>query len=161
MFEELLEIKGLREKTAAAEVGKAQDFVVACQQAVKDAEQAVVDYRAFRLKEEVRLFDEIKGHSVKVEAIDEMKFKITKLREKEAELEAVIDEKKKAVTDAEAAVVKAEEAHVEAQRAVEKFEEFVEIQREERLKEAAEAEEAEVEEISEAIFSGRMRSAQG
>lgn len=161
MFEELLEIKGLREKTAAAEVGKAQDYVKLCEQAVVEAEQAVTDYHAFRLKEEVRLFEEIKGHGVKVEAIDEMKFKITQLREKEAELQAVIEEKQQAVKAAEAAVVKAEEDHKEAQRAVEKFEEFVEIQREERLKEAAEAEEAEVEEISEAIFSGRMRSAQG
>ena len=161
MFEELLEIKGLREKTAAAEVTKAQEYVAECEQAVVDAQQAVVDYETFRLKEEVRLFEEIKGHGVKVEAIDEMKFNISKLRERQAELEAEIEEKKKAVQAAEQAVLKAEENHKEAQRAVEKFEEFVDIQRKERLKEAAEAEEAEVEEISEAIFSGRMRSAQG
>ena len=161
MFEELLDIKKIREQGASIAVGQAKTAVKEAEQAVIDAEQAVADHAAFKASEEVRLFEEIRGQEVKLDDIDAMKFKIGLLKEKAEKLAAAVEDRKKAVETAQAAVETAEAAHKEAQRALQKFEEFVEIQREADKKAAAAKEEAEVEEVSETIFAARMRKVEG
>ena len=157
MFKELLGIKKIREEGASHAVGRARAAVQEAERAVVAAEQAITDHAAFMVSEKVRLFDEIRGQAVKVDDIDTMKFKIGLLKEEAEKLAASVEEKKKAVATARAAEEAAETAHREAQRATQKFEEFVEIQREEERKSAAAAGDAEIEEAAEAIFAGRMK----
>ena len=159
MFEELLKVKKVREQSAANAVTKARNALREAQQAVVDAEQAVEDHEAFRVVEEARLFDEIRGVAVKLDEIDEMKFKVGLLRDKTEELCKSVEDKKKAAADAQTRLEEAEAAKLEAEKALRKFEEFVEIQREAERVAAVEAEEAEVEEVSEAVFAGRMKGA--
>lgn len=154
-FEELLWIKKIREQAAANAVTRAKDAVEEAQLAVTEAENEVREYSAFRAVEELRLFEEIRGRGVKLDDIDEMKYKVSLLRVKEEELRKVVEDKKQAMADAEANLQQAEEDHIVAQKSHEKFEQFVEVKREEALKEATEREEAEVEEITEVIFAGR------
>ena len=159
MFRDLLKIKKLREQGAAAAVTRARQAVEAAQAAVVEAEEAVEAHEAFRVKKEAQLFAEIKGTAVTVDEIDAMKFKVGLLRETTEELKKAVEARRQEVAAAEAAVQEAEAAHLEAQKSLQKFEEFVAIQEEEERKLAVEAEEAEVEEISEAIFAGRAKGA--
>ncbi len=159
-FEQLLSIKAIREQGAANAVRRAKAAVEEAEEAVVIAEKEVEEYRAYRLQEEPRLFEEIRGKGVKLDEIDDMKYKVSLLRTKEEELQKVVEDKRQKVADAEANLQQAENEHVLAQKAHEKFEQFVQIQREEAQKLAAELEEAEVEEITEAIFAGRRSEAE-
>jgi len=161
MFKELLNIKHLREKTAAAAVARAKAVVRERQEAVGAAKAAVEEFHAFRLDEEVRLFEKIKGTGVKVEKIDEMKFEITTLRAREEELKKKIEEAEDAVREAERAVENAEDKHREAEKAVQKYEELVQNEADEAAKAAMQAEDAEIEEVSEAIFAIRSANTGG
>ncbi len=157
MFDELLDIKKLREQSAAGVVKRAQEAVEAAEEEVRSAEKSVLDHEAFRVTEEQRLFEEIQGEAVRLDDIDEMKFKIGLLRAKTGELEKAVEEKNKLVAKAREAVKVAMEAEHQAQKAVRKFEEFVDIQHQEEQRLAVAAEEAEIEEVTEAIFAGRMK----
>ncbi len=157
MFDELLDIKKLREQSAASAVKRAKEAVLAAEGEVKLAQKSVHDHEEFRVTEELRLFEEIHGEEVKLDDIDEMKFKIGLLRTKTGELEKTVEEKTRLVAKAREAVQAAMEAEHHAKKAVQKFEEFVDIQHKEEEKLAVAAEEAEIEEITEAIFAGRRK----
>ena len=157
MFANLLRIKRFREESAARAVKVAQHEVTVREQAVRDAEEAVVKHREFREPEEDRLFAEIKGTEVSMKKLDVMKAKVAVLRDDELRLVEAIETVKKAVPPARDALAKAEAAHRDAVKATQKFEQFVEIQREAAAKEAGRREEAELEETSEAAFAAAQR----
>jgi len=159
MFADLLRIKKFREETASRGVKIAEQEVAARQQAVRDAEEAVVKHRAFREQEEDRLFAEIKGTEVSMKKIDVMKAKVGLLRDDELRLVEAIEIAKKAVPPARDALEKAVAVHRDAVKATQKFEQFVEIQQEAAKKEAGRREEAELEETSEAAFAAAQRRA--
>jgi len=116
-------------------------------------------HRDYRLAEEARLFEEIRGKAVKLEKLEGMKQSVALMRERELRLEGAVEDAKKAVVTAEEELQKAVEAHQEARRAVEKFEEFVDIQKAAEHKAAARKEEAETEEITDAAYATRTRGA--
>jgi len=159
MFADLLRIKKFREDSAARAVKVAEQELAMRRQAVRDAEEAVEKHREFRVAEENRLFNEIRGVEVSIKKIDTMKAAVAELRDDERRLEQSIEEARKAVPAAEQAVVQAESAHREAVKATQKFEQFVVIQQEAEKKEAGRREEAELEETSEAAFAAASRRA--
>ena len=157
VFDDLLSIKAFREQSAGNAVTRAKAIVAEREKAVRNAEQAVLKYREFRVAEEARLFQEIRGAKVKLGELEDMKQSVALMRDRELKLDEAIEEAKKAVEPAKQEQRKAEEAHREAQKALQKFEEFVQVQKEEEQTRAAAQEEAEVEEVSEAIFASRAR----
>lgn len=151
MLEELLRIKRIRERDAEAAVRSAERKLAEARDAVRAAEKAVSDHHEFRLKEEIRLFEEIRGASIHVRDFDDMKHAVAMLRQKEADLEESVAEKTKAVAPAEQALRAAQDAYREAKKATMKFEELVSLQRAEAEKAATFREEAETEEVVEAV----------
>lgn len=152
MLEELLKIKRIRERDAETAVHLAERKLAEAHEAVRAAKQAVSDHHEFRLKEEVRLFEEIRGEPVHVRDFDEMKQSVAMLRKTEADLEETVAEKTKAIAPAEEALQSAQEAYREAKVATMKFEELVDLERSEAERAALFREDAETEEVVEAVF---------
>ena len=157
MFEELFRIKEFREQDAANAVSQAKAAVAEKQLALRDAKAAVSEYNEFRLAEEPRLFEEIRGAEVKLEKLEEMKQKVAMMRDHELKLQETVKEAETAVDTAKEALEAAEAAYHEARKELQKFEEFVKAQREEAEKAESRKEEGEVEEISETAFASRTR----
>ena len=151
MLEELLRIKRIRERDAEAAVHLAERKLAEAHEAVRAAEKAASDHHEFRLKEEIRLFEEIRGASIHVRDFDDMKHAIAILRQKEADLEETIAEKTKAIAPAEEALQAAKETYREAKVGTMKFEELVNLERAEAEKAAIFREDAETEEVVEAV----------
>lgn len=152
MLEELLKIKQIRERDAESAVRSAERKLADAREAVRAAEKAVSDHHDFRLKEEVRLFEEIRGESVHVRDFDDMKHAVAVLRQTETGLEETVAEKTKAVAPAEQALQAAQDAYREAKVATMKFEELVDLERSEAAREAIVREDAETEEAVEAVL---------
>ena len=157
MFDDLLRIREFRETSAANEVARVRRVVADKQQAVRDAEAAVQDYRDYRLAEESRLFAAIRGARVKLRKLEDMKQSIALMRDHELKLEEAVEQAKKALEEAEEELQRAVDAYHEAQKSLRKFEEFVAAQKDMEHKAAERKEEAEVEEVSEATYAARMR----
>ncbi|MEM7528876.1 MAG: YscO family type III secretion system apparatus protein [Pseudomonadota bacterium] len=157
MFADLLRIKKFREDAAEQAVKQAESVLAEKRQAVEDAKKAVTDHETFRIAEEARMFDEIKGREVKRERLDLMNEMIAILRSEELKLREEVIAVEKKVPPAEKKVQEAEAKHHEAVLATRKFEEFVAEQRAAEAKAAVAAEEAEIEEVSEAGFAARNR----
>ena len=151
MLEELLKIKRIRERDAEAAVRSAERTLAEAHEAVRVAKKAASDHHEFRLKEEIRLFEEIRGASIHVRDFDDMKHAVAMLRQKEADLEEIIVKKTEAVAPAEQALRAAQEAYREAKKATMKFEELVNLERAEAEKAAIIREDAETEEVVEAV----------
>ena len=152
MLEELLKIKRIRERDAETAVRLAERKLAEARDAVRVAKKAVSEHHDFRLKEEVRLFEEIRGESVHVRDFDDMKHAVATLRQTETDLEETVAEKTKAVAPAEQALQSAQEAYREAKVATMKFEELVDLERSDAERAAIVREDAEVEEAVEAVL---------
>ncbi len=159
MFEDLLRIRRFREQSAANAVVRAKALVAEREQAVRDAEAAVVEFHGHRRAEEARLFEEIRGMAVKLEKLEDMKQSVALMRERELELEEAVEDARKAVVTAEEEHGKAVEVHRQALRALEKFKEFVEVQKAAARNAAARKEETETEEVTEAAYAAHKRGA--
>ena len=157
MFEELLRVKEFREQGAANAVSRAKAVVAEKAQAVRDAEAAVAHYNAYRVAEEPRLFEEIRGAEIKLEKLEEMNQRVAMMRDHELKLQQAVNDAETAVDTANEALKAAEAAHHKARKELQKFEEFAKAQREEAAKAESRKEENEVEEISEAAFAARTR----
>jgi hypothetical protein len=156
-FARLLEIKRVRERNAAAGVRAARAALVAREREKVEAEAAVVAFREVRVAKEKAMFDAIRGQTVRIEAIEDMKQRVALLREEERTLAAAVESAGKAIEAAREDCAAAERARTEAARAVSKFEEFVAIQDAEARRARAAREDAEVEEVSEAAFAMRSK----
>ena len=152
MLEELLKIKRIRERDAEAAVRLAERKLAEAREAVRAAKKAVSEHHDFRLKEEIRLFEEIRGEEVHVRDFDDMKQAVATLRKTEADLEETVAEKTKAIAPAEQALNAAQNAYREAKAATMKFEELVDLERAEAKKAQIFREDAETEEVVEAVI---------
>lgn len=158
MYRELLRVKRLREDTAKADLRGAEAMLSAARAAAEKADEMVEQFHAERLIRERKLFEDIKGVAVQVREIDDMKAKIERLRAEEEELRRRAAKAHEQVADAENDVSSARAALKRAEQTTQKFEEFVEIEKERVAVAQAEREEAETEEVSEAIFAAQSKA---
>jgi len=155
-LDDLLRVKKLREQAAERALRDAEAARDALRREADERERAAEAFRDWRVTEEARLFDEIRGQEIHVRHLDDFKRKKELLRVDEA---AKFEEASAARTKAEEAekpVDAARQALVEAQRAVRKFEEFVAIERQRIAAEEVARMEAETEEVAEAGFAAKM-----
>ena len=155
VFVDLLRIKEFREASANREVKVAEARLAERLRAVRDAEEALQSHHDFRVVEERRLFEEVKGEPVHVSRLDQMKQAVALLRDDERRLADKIEEERQTVPPAQKALAEAKDAYAKAMTATEKFRQFVAIQREAEAKEVAYREDAEAEEITEASLGAR------
>ena len=152
MYEDLLRIKAFREQTAASAVLRQRRVLEEQTQTLRQARKAVIDFRNYRVNKERQLFENIKGRSVAVRAIETMKQNVAALREKEAGLESQILAAEKQVKEAQQALEEARQQHAETVRAHEKFGQFIAVQQETERLEQTRREENELEET---VSAGR------
>ena len=150
-----MRIREFREAAANREVKVAEARLSERLKAVRDAEEALKSHHDFRVVEERRLFEEVKGEPVHVSRLDQMKQAVALLRDDERRLADKIEEERQTVPPAQKALADAKDAYAKAMTATEKFRQFVAIQREEEAKEAVYREDAEAEEITEASLGAR------
>ena len=152
MLVELLEVKKIRERDADRVKREAERALQAALDAVRAAQQAVVDFHEFRIEEEPRLFNKIRGEKVKVKAFDDYKHQVAALRDKEMGMIEEAEALEAKVPPKREALDAATSAHAAAMAAVAKFEELVEIEKQEIAAAAMAREDAEAEEVVEAVF---------
>lgn len=156
MYASLLKIKVHREQNAAQAARRQQQVVEQQALTVQQARDEAVRFHAYRLQQEQRLFDDIKGKLVALHAIEDMNGNVAALREQEALLETRILDEEKRLKAAQKTLEDLRQRHQAAIRECEKFKQFVETQRAIEFREQAMKEENELEEIASAAHQARQ-----
>ncbi len=145
---EILRLRLYREDSAAAEVKVCQRKLEEARQEVVRREKKHADYHEWRLQEEPKLFDKIRGKKIALADIDAYKDEVQALRAEEISLEEAIFKAKEYVGECEGSVLAAQNTYNEAVRNRQKIEEHQSIWQEEDKKIKDQAEEREMEEFT-------------
>ncbi len=156
MYHELLRIKKFREQTAANEVLRQQHVLAEQTRTVQEARTEATQFHNYRVTQEKKLFDDIRGQAVVLRDLDDMKMHVALLREKEALLDSKILAAEKQLAKAKQALEQARKQHMATVREHEKFKQFIEIQWEAERREKESREEQEVEEIATAGYHSTL-----
>ncbi len=148
MSEQLLRVKKHRESTAANEVVRCRRHLEQCAHALEQARRTVGDYTEWRRQREGELFESFREQLVQLNELENFNMHIGLLREREAELHNEVLEATKVVQDAGAALSYSQQQHIAAVRAKEKFQMFIDIQRQLEHQEQERREELELEEFT-------------
>lgn len=92
---DILRVRIIRENKAAENLAKAKLELDKAIKKVKQKQKELEDYRIWRVKEEERMFNEIIKKKLKKDDLDELKFEIGKLRQKELDYEKAVEDAKK------------------------------------------------------------------
>jgi len=114
-LKDILRIRVIRENKAAENLVKAKLELEKAIKKVKQKQKELENYRIWRVKEEERMFNDIIKKKLKKEDLDELKFEIGKLRQKELDHEKAVEDAKK---EKEQAAREVEEARTLYQGAV-------------------------------------------
>ncbi len=90
MLNDLLRIKKIRQRSADEEVRKCRYRVQLAEQDLEKKQQELVNYKAWRVKEEQRRYDEIINTNVKQFDLDILKQTVAQMREKDLILQEAI-----------------------------------------------------------------------
>lgn len=120
---DILRVRSIRENKAAENLARAKLELDKAIKKVKQKQKELEDYREWRLKEEKRMFDAIVKKKLKKEDLDELRFSIGKLRQKELDHEKAVEDAKK---EKDLAARDVEEARGLYQQAVLEHEKFKE-----------------------------------
>jgi hypothetical protein len=149
-LQRLLQVRMLREQSAACEVLAAQRRLEKARAALRAAEKALADFLVWRAAEEERLFARIRKKEIAYRRLEDHLLDISLLRAREAGFHLRIQEAQKVCREREDELGRARKAHQAAIQAEHKIEEHRKIwQSDEVVRQAAE-EDREMEE-----FTGR------
>lgn len=154
MFDSLLRIKAFREDAAAGAVTRQKRLVEERTRKLADAREEATKFHAFRIRKEQQLFEEIRGLTVALRTIEDMKRKVAGLREQESLKEQEVKDAEKALEEAKNALEQARADYQAAVREHEKFKQLTGILREEELRAEARREENELEEVVGSLHRG-------
>jgi hypothetical protein len=155
MYDELLRIKQYREQTAAQAVRCQQSLLEQQAQVLDQTREDATRFHDQRLRDEQRLFEEIRNRTVKLRDIEDFNHRTAALREQEALLESRVLAEEKRLTDAQQALDAARQRYLATVREREKFDQFVDIQRVAAARESMMREENELEEVASASYQVR------
>lgn len=147
VLEQVLEAKIAKEQAAARELHRAYNTLEACLNRLKQAQDALTEYVAWRTQEEQTLYQALEGQVVRLTKLEYVNEKVAKLRAKDIELEQTIQEEQNHKQTAEEAVETARVARLAAVKAVEKFTHLCSHEREALDQEQQRTEEWELEEL--------------
>ena len=132
-LQRLLRLRFIREDKAAAEVTRRKQLLAEAKLEKIRCEKELADYREWRIEEEKRLFDAIKGKEISQKELDAYKHELLKLRGKEVQLEERIFEAQKQIDRCEQNLQDARDAYLGAVKERKKIEEhrsrWVEIEK--------------------------------
>lgn len=153
---EILRLRLYRENSAAAAVQVCQRKLEAARQEVHRREKKHAEYHAWRLQEEPKVFEKIRGQKIGLADIDAYKDEIQALRAEEIALEEAIFKAKVFVSECAENVVAAQNAHSEAVHNRQKIEAHKDIWQKEDKKIKDQAEEREMEEFTSPSFLSQL-----
>ncbi len=148
MLNDLLRIKKIRERSADEEVRKCRYRVQLAEQDLEKKQQELISYKAWRIEEEQRRYDEIINTNVKQFDLDILKQTVAQMREKDLILQEAITKAEEHLEETKQQLLQAQQQYRLASQAVQKFEEFIDVIHQEELKEKARIEELELEEFT-------------
>lgn len=158
LLQDLVRVRELREDRASKEVTRARNQVEEAKRILREREETLKAYKAWRVEEEDRLIQTIMLKKVKLGEITDLRLEILALREKELEH---IDAVKQAEGDLDKALEqleKARMAHIKATQELEKLIEHRETWDEEMRSEFERAEDLEMEEFSTSDLGSLLES---
>ena len=120
-------MKVLREDRASEEQRRCRYALEEAAKLVERAKREREDYRVWRIKREIELFDEIEKQMVKLRDLEDLKTDIGLMRGRESVFEQKIADAEKERQAAQQATTAAEAALAAASRARKKFEELAEL----------------------------------
>jgi len=146
----LLRIKQLRADRAESERRERKAALDAALAAAEEAQRTLAEWRADRPRKEAAIYDEVIGHLVTLDDLDDVTDRIVQLREHERVLEERLGEAQKRVREAQQQLSEAELVVARTRRDVSKFEEIVEALRRAGQIETDRREDLELEEFAKA-----------
>lgn len=148
MYDTLLSIKKYREHTAEHAVLRQQRLVEENAQLLEQARIDAIQFHEYAQKEEIRLFEEIKGRPVSLCVLEDMKMHVALLNEQERATQKKVQDTEKQLQESEKVLEEAKQRHAKSVKEREKFCEFVSIWHEMQQRELDSREENELEEIA-------------
>jgi hypothetical protein len=140
-LEELLNVRRHREETAQVEVTRRRRHLESAEETVRRKEKELEEYIAWRTEREEQLYREIIDQQIQIRALDDLKLKISLLREKQVIYEDHVTEAKRNLQEAEATLTEAQDQYRTSVKESEKIDEHKELwAQEERKRCEAEAE---------------------
>lgn len=147
VFTELLRIKEFRESQAETEARRRRAVLDDAVQALERLERRLKEYRVWSGRHELDLYAEICTRVVKLRDLDDLRGKVTDMRQQERNLEQGVRDADKERHEAAAELDRAFAALRDAERQKNKFTELSRIYSEEARLELERAEELEMEEF--------------
>lgn len=147
-LERLLKVRKLREDAAETEVNRCTRELKEAEDNLQQRKDKLAEYTKWRLAEEERLFQEIKGHEIHLKEIDDYKLQLQSLRGREVKLEEKILEARKQIEDCKEALEEARKLRLQAMRGRRKIEEHNQRWDEEQRVLEERAEDLELEEFT-------------
>jgi type III secretion protein O len=152
VLKDLLKIKQHRETNAENAVARQRRLLEERIADVQRAREEAARFHTERVRREQALFDDLKGRTVGLRDLEDMKRAVSALREKEASMEARIIDAQNQVEKEEQRLEEARQEHRDTMREVAKFKELLEAHVAAEGKEQARKEENETEEILTAAY---------
>ncbi len=146
-FESILEIKERKKKKAQSDLRACRMRVDQTLEALKQAKQKQVEFSAFVIAEQDRLYDEMETKLVGMEDIDLVKAQIGNLRARETQLFLEIGEAEKSVQEAQEKQAEAQKIFEAACLKETKFDDLVEMEKTQAAIEAQEKEDLSLEDF--------------
>ena len=135
-LEDLLNIRKIRAEKAQKELIKKKRLL---EVAINDAEKKqkeLEEFKRWRFEEENRIYEEIKGKLVSLDYLDNVRLKISLLREEEIMKAEAVENAKQAVREAERDCEEARKKYKQISKEVDKVEEHKSIWLEDIMKES-------------------------
>lgn len=136
--DDIYKIKKIREERAERNLAKAEADLRLKEKIVIEKEEALKNYQIWRVEEEEKKYAVLlKKKSVKRKSLDDLKFEIKDMRDKEIDFHQAVSKAESAVVAAEEELETAKKAYVQSIRNTEKMSEMQNSLRTELMTEAA------------------------
>lgn len=149
ILEDMLGVRRLREDAATKQLVKQKEIVAMAERCLEQRQQDLDSYGVWRVRRESELFDEIIDHTISSHDLEDLRFRVQKLRDKESTLRSEVIEAEEKLKTATQDLERARQRYSEAYRERGKLDEhraawMQEASREQELREEKEAEDFKV-----------------
>ncbi len=148
MLDQLLHIKELHRDNAQLQLSKAHAKLERNLLTVLKEKKSLNEYQIWRVEEEERLFDKVKGRDTLLIDLTDMRMEVADLYAKNVLLKKAVSDAEMAVQEAKKLLAEARILRTKAEQKVQKYEETIRVVNEEKNREKQRLEDLELEEFS-------------
>lgn len=147
VLQDLLNVRKLREDAAAKEWGRQKEVVAAAEVELAQRRKELEEYKTWRVQRENELFEEILDQTIQFKDLEDLRFRIQKLRDDESNYESRLIEAEERLRNEQQKLEEAREHYYEAYRQRDKLDEHKAMWVREAAKEQEVWEEKEMEDF--------------